>query len=70
MCTHNGNREWRICKMQNGKEFLKEYGLLTLGTIGIVVSDYFFKFPNHFSFGGVTGIAVSWEELPAPTHLL
>ena len=41
-----------------GKDFFKEYGLLTLGTMGIVVSDYFFKFPNHFSFGGVTGIAV------------
>ncbi len=44
--------------MQGKNKIVKEYALLTIGTIGIVISDYFFKFPNHFSFGGVTGIAV------------
>ena len=40
------------------KEFIKEYTLLTLGTIIMVLGIYFFKFPNNFSTGGVTGIAV------------
>ena len=34
---------------------------LTLGTILVVLGVYFFKFPNHFSFGGVTGLAVVAE---------
>ncbi len=37
---------------------LKEYALLTLATVIMVVGIYFFKFPNNFSTGGVTGIAV------------
>lgn len=35
-----------------------EFAQLTLGTVLIVVGVYFFKFPNNFSFGGVTGLAV------------
>ena len=37
---------------------VKEYFLLTLGTVIMVLGIYFFKFPNNFSTGGVTGIAV------------
>lgn len=40
------------------KQFLIEYALLTLGTALVAMGTYFFKFPNHFSTGGVTGIAV------------
>ena len=40
------------------KQFLTEYALLTLGTALVAMGNYFFKFPNHFSTGGVTGIAV------------
>ena len=36
----------------------KEYALLTLGTVIMAVGTYFFKFPNNFSTGGVTGLAV------------
>ena len=36
----------------------KEYVLLTLGTVIMAVGTYFFKFPNNFSTGGVTGLAV------------
>lgn len=39
-------------------QFVKEYGVLTLATVGTIVENYLFKFPNHFTFGGVTGIAV------------
>lgn len=37
---------------------LREYVLLTLGTLLMVVGIYFFKFPNHFSTGGVSGMSV------------
>ena len=40
------------------KQFLTEYALLTLGTALVAMGTYFFKFPNHFSTGGVTGITV------------
>ena len=35
-----------------------EYLMLTLATLVLVVGVYVFKFPNNFSFGGVTGISV------------
>ena len=37
---------------------LLEYIDLSIATIPMIVGVYVFKFPNHFSFGGVTGIAV------------
>ena len=39
-----------------------EYLALTLATVVLVIGIYVFKFPNHFSFGGVTGIAVLLGE--------
>ncbi len=38
--------------------FLKEYALITIGTLIMALGTYFFKFPNNFSTGGVTGLAV------------
>lgn len=43
---------------QRVKHALKELPLLTLGTALVAVGVYFFKFPNNFSTGGVTGIAI------------
>ncbi len=40
------------------QKLLKEYAMMTLGTVIMVIGIYFFKFPNNFSTGGVTGIAV------------
>lgn len=40
------------------KVALKEFPLLTLGTLLVALGVYFFKFPNNFSTGGVTGIAI------------
>lgn len=37
---------------------LKEYLLITLGVLLVVIGVYFFKFPNKFSIGGVTGAAI------------
>ena len=37
---------------------VKEFLLLNLGTLLVIGGVYFFKFPNHFSFGGVSGLSV------------
>ncbi len=42
---------------------LKEYLLITLGVELVVIGVYFFKFPNNFSIGGVTGIAIILSSL-------
>lgn len=47
----------RLEKKKVGHQVL-EYVLLTVATLIMVVGVYVFKFPNNFSFGGVTGIAV------------
>ena len=39
-------------------QMLYEYAILTGATLILVVGIYLFKFPNNFSFGGVTGVAV------------
>ncbi len=36
----------------------KEIALLHLGVLLVVVGVYFFKFPNHFIMGGVSGLSV------------
>lgn len=41
---------------------VKEFFLLTVGILIMVVGIYFFKFPNNFSFAGVTGIAIVVSE--------
>ncbi len=43
---------------QKIREQIMEYILLTVATIVLVLGVYVFKFPNNFSFGGVTGISV------------
>ena len=40
------------------KEIVKEYSIITISTLIIVFGIYFFKFPNNFTFGGVTGLSV------------
>lgn len=40
------------------KEKMKTFLLMTLGTVMLAVGIYFFKFPNNFSTGGVSGISV------------
>lgn len=40
------------------KKQAKEWLLITLGTLLVAAGVYFFKFPNNFSTGGVSGLAV------------
>lgn len=37
---------------------LKTFLLVNLGTLILSIGVYFFKFPNHFSTGGVSGISI------------
>ena len=40
------------------KQTIKEYFLLTLGVFCVIIGVFFFKFPNNFAIGGVTGLAM------------
>ena len=41
------------------KSNLKNFSLLTVSTLIMVAGIYFFKFANNFTFGGITGLAVT-----------
>jgi uncharacterized membrane-anchored protein YitT (DUF2179 family) len=45
------------------KQKIKEYLLITIGVLLVVAGVYFFKFPNNFCIGGVTGIAILLSKL-------
>ncbi len=45
---------------------LKEYLLISAGVELVVLGVYFFKFPNNFSIGGVTGLAILLSSLLGP----
>lgn len=55
--------------MDNSNTFrtkIKDYILITLGVELVVIGVYFFKFPNNFSIGGVTGLAILISHLAGP----
>ena len=54
------NREALLERMHKRKAcwVALEYLILTVATLIMIVGVYVFKFPNNYSFGGVTGIAV------------
>ena len=43
---------------QKTKIWLSDFLILNFGTLLTAIGSYFFKFPNNFSTGGVTGISV------------
>ncbi|CRZ33536.1 uncharacterized membrane-anchored protein YitT (DUF2179 family) [Herbinix hemicellulosilytica] len=46
-------------KEQNKKtDILKEYFLITIGALMVTVGVHYFKFPNNFSIGGITGAGI------------
>lgn len=45
------------------KKNIYDYFLITVNVIIMVVGVYFFKFPNKFAFGGLSGYAIMVEEL-------
>lgn len=42
---------------------IKEFLIITVGTLAVSAGVYFFKFPNNFSTGGVSGISVILGKL-------
>lgn len=45
------------------RDNLIDFAMITAGCMALVIGNYFFKFTNHFVFGGVTGIAVLVAEV-------
>lgn len=43
---------------QKVRDIIQDYVMMTAGTVLIALGVYFFKFPNHFSTGGVSGISI------------
>ena len=52
------------------KRTIEEYFVLTVATLILVVGVYVFKFPNNFSFGGVTGFSSVVSRLTGSMPLL
>ena len=44
--------------MQTFSDRLRYFLIMTGSTLVLAVGTYFFKFTNHFTFGGITGLAV------------
>ena len=56
------------------KQSVRCYSVITLSTLVMAVGIYFFKFPNDFTFGGVSGLSVVIGRLtplsPATSNLV
>ncbi len=49
--------------MNKTKKYFRDFVWITFATVLTAVGIYFFKFPNNFSTGGVTGLAVILARL-------
>ncbi|WP_028244033.1 YitT family protein [Pseudobutyrivibrio ruminis] len=52
-----------IHKIYRYKQDIYEYIMFTIASAVMVIGIYFFKFPNHFSFGGVSGLSIVLAQL-------
>lgn len=52
-----------MTQKQSARSVIREYVVITFAAILMDIGVYAFKFTNHFSFGGVSGMAVLLEEL-------
>lgn len=52
-----------MVKQTMKKKTLEEYGMMTAAVILMDIGIYAFKFPNNFSFGGVSGLAVVLHQM-------
>ncbi len=63
-----------IHKIYMHKQDIYEFLMFTIASAVMVVGIYFFKFPNHFSFGGVSGLSIVLAQLlpktPASINLI
>lgn len=58
MSNHDINAKVEIFRPKDVKGVIKDYALITLGVLFVTIGVYFFKFPNNFAIGGVTGLAM------------
>ncbi|HPJ76042.1 MAG TPA: YitT family protein, partial [Clostridia bacterium] len=58
MSNHDINAKVEIFRPKDVKGVIKDYTLITLGVLFVTIGVYFFKFPNNFAIGGVTGLAM------------
>ena len=47
-----------IHRLYKHKQDIYEFIMFTIAAAVMVIGIYFFKFPNHFSFGGVSGLSI------------
>lgn len=55
------------------KQMIKDYMLITVGLFAVAAGVYFFKLPNNFSTGGVSGLAIiasGLTHIPKPTLII
>lgn len=52
-----------IHRLYKHKQDIYEFIMFTIASAVMVIGIYFFKFPNHFSFGGVSGISIVLAQL-------
>lgn len=43
--------------------FIKEYTLLTIASVLMIISTWLFKYPNNFTFGGITGLSIVLSKI-------
>ena len=55
-----------ITLREKGMKYARQYVRITLSISIMSVGVYFFKFPNNFVFGGVTGTAAATNP-PGPS---
>ena len=48
----------KIEGLKGKRGLIKDYILITIGVLFVTIGVYFFKFPNNFATGGVTGLAM------------
>lgn len=53
----------KFSQQEKLKSLIKDYFLINLGTLIMTIGVYFFKFPNNFAMGGVTGFSVVFSKL-------
>ncbi len=53
-------------RQQLSIEQVKDFAMMNLGSLLLAVGIYFFKFPNNFTTGGVSGLSVILSAMPIP----
>jgi len=53
-----GRSDKEVDMKDKRRQMIKEYILITVAVVLMDIGIYVFKFPNNFSFGGVSGLAV------------